>query len=108
MLNQPTSSAMTTTMFGFLAGEASWAWTATVLVAALAIASSLPLFRPSEQVTCVDASLELNSGEASARADRSTRPPTDAAAYPRQAPAVMNSNTEVRDRFIRQTPLAEL
>ena len=71
---------MMTTMFGFFAGEASWAWTATALVVAPAMASNLPLFRPSEQVTFVCTSPELTSGGTSARADRSPREPTDAAA----------------------------
>ena len=56
MLNQPTSSPMMKTMFGFFADEASWAWAAIAVVVALAMASNLPLFRPSEQVACAAAS----------------------------------------------------
>ena len=52
MLNQPTSSPMMNTMFGFLPDEASWAWTAVEAVAGPAMASNFALFKPSEQLAC--------------------------------------------------------
>ena len=108
MLNQPTSSPMMKTIFGFFVDGASWPWATIAVVVALARARKWPLFSPSEQVACPPASPGMLSVSPSARAVRSTRAPTDPAAYPRQAPAAMNSSTEMRNRFIRRTLLVKV
>src|SRR5271157_190777 len=104
MLNQPTSSDMMTTMFGFLLDEASWAWTAVGAVAGPAMASNLALFKPSEQLACGASCPPRPAGTFRALADRWNVKSLVAATWPRTAPAVMSSSAEIRFRFMRKTP----
>src|SRR4051794_27766239 len=99
MLNQPTSSDMMVTMFGFFVGAFSCARAVAVARGGLAMASRLPLFTPVEQVARVDSAPVPGPAASAALADRSNRPPLDAATYPRTAPAVIIKSAEIRLRF---------